>query len=161
MEDTAEIVVAGRTFVPSKFTSFEQDLYIMDHIRASGLEEMPDIADSKELDKVAEGLVLSAYRSGRLFHIVAGIMEEVGVPWTTVEAEQNARFFASLRDPKDKASIRGTLVGVILGFFIDEEGSSKISLKSFDAPAADTLDESPESTEESEILVSSTPSSEV
>lgn len=123
------IVVSGRTFYPATDTTFEQDFFILDRIGETGMERMELTKDS-DLAEVSMDIILSAYRSGKLFELLAGMVKEEGVPWTPEGAIENARFFATLTDQKDKDAIRNSLVGALLGFFVNAVNFSAISLKS-------------------------------
>lgn len=128
-----ELVLRGRKFVPAgESTTFEQDLYIMDHVRASGVEqiEFTQADRGPKLAAKAEQVVLQAYRTGQLFHILAGILVEEGKLWSVESANENAKFFAGLNTVADKKAIQGSVVAVILSFFVNEEGSFVISPKS-------------------------------
>jgi hypothetical protein len=134
MEGPEAITVEGRTFEHVVNTTFEQDMWIMDHVRASGLdalpEEMRELTEGGEFNKMAERVVLHAYKSGHLFHLLAGTLVEKGEPWTTVSAELNAEFFATITDPESKKALSAGIVGVVLSFFVNEEGYFVISPKS-------------------------------
>lgn len=124
--------VSGRTFRPSVQTTFEQDLYIGSMLRDAGLIKMAagfNIATDKVSD-VAADIITTAFASGKLFALLGAMMEEVDVPWTIEGAKKNAHFFAQLRDNHEKQKLHGTIVGVILAFFVSGAASSPISLSS-------------------------------
>jgi hypothetical protein len=125
------VEVAGRKFVAAQHTTFEQDLYLMDRIRSAGVDKMPtSVSEEGELTDAAEELLYSAYRTGHLFEILAGLMVEVDVPWNKDEADLNAEFFAGLSNPEDKKALHGVMVGAVLSFFVGAGGSLQISQKS-------------------------------
>lgn len=126
------LTVGGRTFHPAQATTFEQDLYVLSYIRDAGLDLFPDRREvtEAELQELATDLVVRVFRQGSLFHLLAGILVEDGAGWSLEAAEKNAGFFATLTDAEGKKALNRSLVGLVLGFFIDEDGSSKISLKS-------------------------------
>lgn len=127
-----DLVIAGRTFRKCVTTTFEQDIYIMAMLRDAGIMKAgesfnPEVAS---LDDVAQDVILRAFTSGKLFEILAGTLEEVGEPWSIPNARANAQFFAQLTDQADKATLHGSIVGALLGFFITGAQSSMISRKS-------------------------------
>jgi hypothetical protein len=135
--DGVEIVVAGRKFTPSVNTTFEQDLYVMDRMRAGGLNGLQtEVTTEGELNELAQEILIQSYRSGKLFELLAGVLEEEGKEWSPESADENAIMFSKLTDPEDKKALHGSLVGVVLSFFVAEDSSLKISPKSSeDSPA--------------------------
>lgn len=120
------IVVAGRTFRPTMKTTFEQDFFVVELMSQTSVTKL-SAARGDELDKVAEEVILNAYRSGNLFRLLAGMTVEEGKKWTIKSAEENAIFFAELSEPEDKDAIREALIGILLSFFVDAEKFSAIS----------------------------------
>lgn len=119
--------VAGRIFYPVQDTTFEQDLYVMDIVKSSGLDEVEVKLDGKNLDKSAEEMVLRAYRTGNLFRLLAGIVVEKDEAWSVEKAEENAGFFRTLSSNQDKKALHGAIIGAVLSFFMSGLGSSEIS----------------------------------
>lgn len=129
---TEKVEIGGRTFVPSVQTTFEQDFYVMDRVSAAGLDKVVEgLRPDGNLEDFSKELILKTYRSGKMFEILAGIMveEDLVGGWSPEEAEVAAEFFRTLTDPKDKQALQGVLVGVILGFFVNADGSLQISQK--------------------------------
>lgn len=127
-----KVTLDGRTFRPAFQTTFEQDFYLMDRVATAGLDKMVDgLKPDADLEEFSRDLLLKAYRSGKLFEILAGVMIEEDSPlgWMVEEAEANAEFFRNLSDPDDKVALQGVLVGVILGFFVNADGSLTTSPK--------------------------------
>lgn len=123
------IVVAGRVFRPTMKTTFEQDFFVIDLMSNTSVNKL-SAAKGDDLDKVAEEIILNAYRSGNLFRLLAGLVVEEGKKWSVKTAEQNAIFFAELNESEDKEAIREALLGVLLSFFVNAEAFSKTSAKS-------------------------------
>jgi len=128
------LTIAGQSYRPVSSTSFEQDLYAMQLVSEAGLTELAKSFENdsdKNLEQVATRLVLQAFRSGKLFELLAAVLQGPGpTPWSIEQAQVNAKTFANLTDPKDKAALQGSLVGVILGFFVSGVVSLKISPRS-------------------------------
>lgn len=164
MEASFEVptfTVSGRTFAPTKDTTFEQDLFIMDIVTEAGLSEDKFELDStgKHLSNDAANLVLKAYRSGRLFLLLAGILEEQDKPWTVDAAYDNANFFSKLSSKEDKKAIQAAVVGTVLSFFMAGDGSLRIFPKSLPRPVESgpsPEEESPEVQEAQKTSVSGT-----
>jgi hypothetical protein len=125
------LVIDGRTFRGVSETSFEQDLYIGSMLKDAGLIKMAEGFNpaKDEISDVAMEIIATAFASGKLFDLLGGTMEEVGVPWSIPEAKKNAQFFSQLRKASDKKKLHGAIVGILMGFFISGAVSSKTSLK--------------------------------
>lgn len=124
-----DIEVAGRRFKNSTATTFEQDMYVMQLLEETGLQKLAQDFNVLEQDisEISSKVIIQAFASGKLFHLLAGTLEEVGVPWTVKNAQVNGEFFSKLTDPKDKDALKGSLVAVILSFFVSGLLSSKTS----------------------------------
>ncbi len=124
-----EVEVQDRRFRAMHDTTFEQDIYIMGILAESGLQELASSFDiaKDDLSNVSQQVIITAFKHGRLFELVAASMEEVGKPWTIESARANAVFFSKLTDAKDKLALRSSIVAVILGFFVSGLLSSKNS----------------------------------
>lgn len=138
MEQTVEtdpILVKGRVFRPATRTTFAQDMYVMDLVSNTEMEKM-SVVSGADLNKMAEKILLDAYRSGNLFKILAGMVVEDGVKWTPQVAEENAEFFENLTDPADKEALHEAMAGVVLSFFVNAEGFLRTSPKSSSVAAS-------------------------
>lgn len=126
-----EITVAGRSFRPCPSTTFKQDMYVMTLLKAAGLVKLADGFDlaTNDLDEVAQQIIIEAFASGKLFDLLGAVMEEVDVPWTVAGAKANAEFFADLSATDDKKALHGSIVGILLGFFVSGALSGKTSPK--------------------------------
>jgi hypothetical protein len=131
--------VNGRVFCTSTKTTFKQDMYLWDALSSANLDSLIQHFDevSKDLNSMGRQVVLQAYKSGALFRVLGGVLEEEGKAWTPAEAEANAIFFENLTDPEDKAAIRGQMVAVILHFFVSEAGLRATFQKSSNGVAPD------------------------
>ncbi len=123
------IVVAGRSFRPAVNTTFEQDFFIMERVGESGADRI-EVKDNSDLTALGTKIILDAYRTGKLFELVAGMMVEDGVKWTKQSAMENAEFFGNLTDTADKRALQDALVGVLLSFFVNAADFSVSSQKS-------------------------------
>lgn len=133
------IMVGGKRFVPSTKTTFEQDMYVANLVSKAKLDELTqDFANNFEqtdLSGKAQQLVMQAYNSGQLFHLLSGVLSGPdGIAWSPAQAKENAEFFANLTEEQDKQALHGSIVGAILGFFVSALTSSKTSRKFSSAP---------------------------
>jgi hypothetical protein len=128
--DVTEVTISGRTFRPCASTTFKQDMYVMTLLKAAGLVKLADGFDiTKDLDEVAQVIIVEAFASGKLFDLLGAVMEEVGVPWTVDGAKANGEFFGNLSGTEDKKKLHGSIVGILLGFFVSGALSGKTSPK--------------------------------
>lgn len=130
----ASVTVAGRKFNAVTNTTFKQDMLIMQILHEAGLRELAEKFDvlKDDLGAVAENVIIAAYKSGKLFELLGAVMIEEGQPWTTESAKTNSEFFANLTSSEDKQALKGSIVAVILGFFVSGlfvSRTSQISLK--------------------------------
>lgn len=126
------IVIEGRTFRGSVSTTFEQDIYIMQVLEEAGLSDLASTFDitKDDIGDIQSRVIIKAFSSGKLFDLLAASLEEEGVKWTVHRAKENAKFFANIRKTEDKKNLRGSIVGVVLGFFVSGLLSSKTFQKS-------------------------------
>lgn len=125
------IVVAGRTFRPATNTTFEQDLFIMERVDATGADSL-ELKGENDLTAFAQKTILDAYRSGKLFELVAGMLVEDGKEWSPEAAKVNALFFAGLRDKADKEALHESMVAALLSFFLNAVSSFSTSPNSLE-----------------------------
>lgn len=128
------VEVAGRKFRGVTNTTFKQDMLIMQILHEAGLRELAEKYDvlKDDLGSVAESVIVAAYKSGKLFDLLGAVMIENGQKWTLKSAKTNSEFFAELTAPEDKQALKGSIVAVILGFFVSGlfvSRTSQISLK--------------------------------
>lgn len=120
------MVLSGRTFIAPTKTSFRQDMFVLDLAKGAGVEKLSNATET-DLSEAAEELLLRAWKSGKLFLLLAGMIVEEGKEWTEESAKANAEFFADLTDLPDKEALSGAITGVLISFFVNAEGFSKIS----------------------------------
>jgi len=115
-----ELVVDGRTFVQEPPT-FEQEMYIMQLVVESGLDQ-PHIKlgiDPKtdDLERPVKELIVNAYKSGNIFKLLGAMVTEKGTEWSREQAERSAELFRKTRDAEGKKQLHPALVGAIVAFF--------------------------------------------
>lgn len=137
------VTVGGRTFQPVQDTSFEQDIYIWQLVVDAGLQDLAQAFDLRKdsVDDISMGIVMTAFKQGRLFDLLGSVLEEDGVPWSIDTAKANAQFFAQLRDKKDKQSLYNNIASTLLGFFVSGLVSSK-TFEKYSLQVADLKNES-------------------
>jgi hypothetical protein len=133
------LTIQGRKFLQESPT-FEQELYIMQQVMDAGLDQATLTLDPSgdDLEPKVKRLILQAYKAGILFKLMASLVVEEGRDWTPELAEEQARLFASVRDPEDKKQLQPALVGGLLAFFESSVSSGETFLPSL---ADDEIDE--------------------
>lgn len=125
-----ELVVGGVTYVSEGDTTFEQDLFVMQHVRASKIETL-DIS-SPGLREMVTALVVESFRSGSFFLLLGGLLTEKGKPWTLDMARRTAEKFRGVTDREEKALLNAFFVTALASFFGAATALSKISDTSSD-----------------------------
>lgn len=117
---SASVEVGGRKFTAVSDTSFEQDILIMQLLHESGLRQIAEKFNivKDDLSDVSQEVIIAAFKSGKLFQLLGAVMVEDGKEWTLESAKANADFFAKLSSREDKSALKGSIVSVILGFFV-------------------------------------------
>lgn len=132
-ETQKEVVIAGRTFIPAKAgnTTFDQDLYITAAIEDAGIDKVfTEVQNADQLTQMAKRMIVQAYKSGKLWDVLAGVLIEKNIPWSHEYAASTARFFSNLTRNEDKEALNETMAGVVVGFFASAANSFTISQKS-------------------------------
>ena len=110
--------LGGRIFSPAESLTARQDGYLMVQVSDTGLFDIlsKGLASGDE-QKIAQSLIVEAYRTGTFFHVIAARLIESGKKWTVKEADANAEFFGDLSDPDDKAQLATAFAEVLTDFF--------------------------------------------
>lgn len=125
-ERAGKFVVQGRTFYPSEHTTFAQDMWVLDLADSIEVEKL-NKASKKDLEATAQRILMKAYKSRKLFLLVAGLCIEEGKKWSEENAREWAQVFESAEMPEDKEALQGAMVAVLLSFFATGEGFSSLS----------------------------------
>lgn len=118
------IPLGGKYFVPTEHTTARQDGWMVVQMADAGLDQFA----GRTLDEAtSRDLVLAALRSGKTWHLLAGLLVESGKAWTPQIAEENAAFFAELSDLESKRAMDEAFLGLLAGFFFNAPTSSALS----------------------------------
>ena len=116
------IPLGGRYFTATEHTTARQDAWMLVQAGDAGLGNVGKVDDPTQTEAHVQSLTLSAFRSGKMFHLLAGALVEVDGnqpnKWTEAEAEKNAEFFAEMTDAESKATIFNSFVEILLPFFL-------------------------------------------
>lgn len=110
--------LGGRIFAPAEQLTARQDGFLRAQISDTGLVEILSrgLASGEE-QQIAQRLIVEAYRTGTLFHVVAAWLAETGTKWTVKDANANAEFFGDLTDEEDKSQLALIFAEAITNFF--------------------------------------------
>lgn len=113
------IKLNGREYRAIKHSTIEHDFWMMDLIRAAGLDRV--ILEQDETPQAfAERLLNMVIGTGHAFALLGGLMVPCGNPdidWTPAMADEIAAHIKLTTDPNEKAEIRNQLVALLIGFF--------------------------------------------
>lgn len=127
-----EITIEGRALKPVKNGTFEHDIYAMQIVSRSGLQQL-QLADGEDDDAFISRLAVKAWESGAAIDIMAALLmpaELEAVNWTPATARQLADFFRKVTDPESKRLLRMRIGAILFGFFVSALSFSKTSQKS-------------------------------
>jgi hypothetical protein len=99
----------------------------MSQVRDAGLQDMRATDDAGPTS-VAIEMVMSAYKSGKLFAILSGILVEQGTEWSIEAAARTADLLKKIKDPEEKKVLNAALVGTLVRFFVHAVAYPKTSL---------------------------------
>lgn len=126
--------IQGRKFRPLTKTKYKQDIYIMSLLRDAGLVQMAANFNpvTDVVTEVVQEIIIKAFAAGQLFQILGATMiaEDQTEGWSIEGSKANAEFFENLEEDEDKKKLHGSIVGVLMGFFVSGALASAISQKS-------------------------------
>ncbi len=126
-----KVTIRGRVFVQESPT-FEQEMYIMQLVRESGLDGVSLTLDPSgdDLEPKVKDVIIQAYKADILFKLMASLVVEEGTAWTKESCAEVARLFATAQDAEDKKQLQPLLVGGLLAFFASSDNSGATFLPS-------------------------------
>ena len=122
---TEKHTLGGRTFLPLRESTVEQDfrfLALVGRARISDVVmqpgERPEAFARRLLDVTIEsGVILDLLGCLLVPEELAPQDRDAGEVWTPEVGQETARFLGQLRDPKDKAEVRGLVLSLLVSFF--------------------------------------------
>lgn len=122
---TERHTIGGRTFLPLRESTVEQDfrfLALVGRARISDVVMQP----GERPEAFARRLLEVTIESGVILDLLGCLLipEELapgdrdpGEVWTSEMGRETAQFLGQLRDPKDKAEVRGLVLSLLVSFF--------------------------------------------
>jgi hypothetical protein len=115
-----------RSFVAAQDTTLAHDVWMMGVVRATGLHQVKLGQPEVVLERALE--------SGRVMELLAGSLEEPGVPFSEAAIAERVAWLEALTDAGSKGQVREALVMLLLSFFRNGTASSMTSLSSSPDP---------------------------
>ena len=113
--------LGNKAFKALKQSTIEHDFWLMDTIRAAGLEQVT-LRPGEEAETFATRLLHDVIASGRVFDLLGGVLvpaDSNDLDWTPEAALQTAAFMRKLSEPTDKILLQSLVVELLIGFFQD------------------------------------------
>ena len=122
---TEKHTIGGRTFLPLRESTVEQDFRFLALIKRAQIDEVvmqpgasPEAFARRLLEVTIEsGLILDLLGCLLVPEDIASRDRDPGEVWTSEVGRETAQFLGQLRDPKDKAEVRGLVLSLLVSFF--------------------------------------------
>ena len=117
--------IGGRTFMPLRESTVEQDLRFLALIKRARIDEVV-MQPGESPEAFARRLLEVTIESGVILDLLGCLLvpediapqdRDPGEVWTPEVGQETARFLGQLRDPKDKAEVRGLVLSLLVSFF--------------------------------------------
>ena len=122
---TQKHTIGGRTFLPLRESTVEQDFRFLALIKRARIDEVV-MQPGESPEAFARRLLEVTIESGMILDLLGCLLvpediapqdRDPGEVWTPVVGQETARFLGQLRDPKDKAEVRGLVLSLLVSFF--------------------------------------------
>ena len=118
-------VLGGRAFLTVAESTVEQDFRFLALIKRARIDEVlmepgesPEAFARRLLEVTIEsGVILDLLGCLLVPEDIASRDRDPGEAWTRQMGEETARFLGQLRDPRDKAEVRGLVLSLLVSFF--------------------------------------------
>jgi hypothetical protein len=122
---TEKHTVGGRTFLPLRESTVEQDFRFLALVGRARIDEVV-MQPGERPEAFARRLLEAVIKSGVILDLLGCLLvpediaprdRDPGEVWTSEVGQETARFLGQLRDPKDKAEVRGLVLSLLVSFF--------------------------------------------
>lgn len=122
---TEKHTIGGRTFLPLRESTVEQDFRFLSLVGRARIDEVvmqpgesPEAFARRLLEVTIEsGVILDLLGCLLIPEDIAPQDRDPGEVWTPEVGQETAKFLGQLRDPKDKAEVRGLVLSLLVSFF--------------------------------------------
>ena len=117
--------IGGRTFLPLRESTVEQDFRFLSLIKRARIDEVV-MEPGESPEAFARRLLEVTIESGVILDLLGCLLvpedlaprdRDSGEAWTRQMGEETARFLGQLRDPRDKAEVRSLVLSLLVSFF--------------------------------------------
>ncbi len=140
---TQKHILGGRTFLPLRESTVEQDFRFLALIKRARVDEVVmQLGESPEA--FARRLLEVTIESGVILDLLGCLLvpaelapgdRDPGEVWTSEIGKETARFLGQLQDPKDKAEVRSLVLSLLVSFF----ESGIVSLSTLRTSSVETI----------------------
>ncbi len=118
-------VLGGRTFLTIRESTVEQDFRFLALVKRARIDEVT-LQPGESPEVFARRLLEATVEGGAILDLLGCLLvpeesaprdRDPGEVWTREMGEETSRFLGSLRDPSDKAKIRGLVLSLLISFF--------------------------------------------
>ena len=132
------IKLDGRSFQgPAQDLTAARDQYINARLRQTDAYPIIQRITPENFERCGQDLLTNIMLRGMSFELLAGLLNEVGRPWSKAEADRNALAFAAITDMSEKFAMQSRLVQFVMFFMESARLSSPSFPSSSNATAAD------------------------
>ena len=118
-------ILGGRTFLTIRESTIEQDFRFLALVKQARIDEVV-MQPGESPEAFARRLLEVTIESGAILDLLGCLLvpedkaprdRDPGEAWTPEMGQETARFLGQLRDPKDKAEVRGLVLSLLVSFF--------------------------------------------
>ncbi len=122
---TEKHTIGGRTFLPLRESTVEQDFRFLALIKRARIDEVV-MQPGESPEAFARRLLEVTIESGAILDLLGCLLipediaprdRDPGEVWTPEVGQATAQFLGQLRDPKDKAEVRSLVLSLLVSFF--------------------------------------------
>lgn len=128
------LTIGGRQFKPIKNSTFAHDIWIMERVKATGLDTLriePEESSDDFIDRIAAKAMTGGMQL--VLELIAGVLmpaEIESADWTPAIAKATTKFFGDLTEETEKSKVRAQIGGWLYFFFLSAIESSLTSMRS-------------------------------
>ncbi len=122
---TEKHTLGGRTFLPLRESTVEQDFRFLALIKRARIEEVV-VLPGESPEAFARRLLEATIESGVILDLLGCLLipedsapqdRDPGEVWNPDVGRETAQFLGQLRNPEDKAEVRGLVLSLLVSFF--------------------------------------------
>jgi hypothetical protein len=114
-----QLVLGGRPFMSFADKTVQNDFWLMQHLRRSGLERIV-INAAESPDDFGRRLFVEMLEREDVFELLGGFLvpgDRAAADWTPAMAVETGQYLRQLTAPEDKAQIQNMVITLLIDFF--------------------------------------------